>query len=76
MDYFIYRHFMKSYEDDNLCNKIKFAILSVIIIIQIYQYCINNCISYKIEDIARMYSKEFEYSQENIDAIFEELLFD
>ena len=74
--YFIYRHFMKSYEDDNLSDKIQFAILSMIMIVQIYQYCINNSISYTIEDIARMYSKEFEYSQENIDAIFEELLFD
>lgn len=74
--YFIYRHFIKSYDDDNLIDKIKFAVLSALIIVQIYQYCVNNHISYTIEDIAKMYSKEFEYSQENIDAIFEELLFD
>ena len=76
MNYFIYRHFIKSYEDDNFLDKIKFAILSVLIIQHIDQFCQNHEIPYGFIDIARMYSKEIEYSQENMESIYEELLFE
>lgn len=75
MSYFIYRHFIKSYEDDNLLDKVKFAILSTEIISYINQYCKTNNLSFTPLEIAKMYSKEIEYSEDNMDAIFEELLF-
>lgn len=74
--YFIYRHFIKAYEDDNLIDKIKFAVLSVLMIEIVAKYCNVYDSSFELLDIAKMYSKEIEYSEENIEAIFEELLFD
>jgi len=40
------------------------------------KYCKVYDSSFELLDIAKMYSKEIEYSEENIEAIFEELLFD
>ena len=40
------------------------------------KYCNVYDSSFELLDIAKMYSKEIEYSEENIEAIFEELLFD
>lgn len=75
MSYFIYRYFMKSCEDDNLVDKVKFAILSCLMIEQMNEYCKENHILKTPQEVARVYSKEIEYSQENMDVIFEELLF-
>lgn len=75
LGYFIYRHFIKSYEDDNLLDKVKFAILSTKIICCIDQYCKKQKLSFTSLEIARLYSKEIEYSEDNIEAIFEEFLF-
>ena len=75
MSYFIYRYLMKSCEDNNLIDKVKFAILSCLIIEQMNEYCKRNHILKTPQEIARIYSKEIEYSQENMEIIFEELLF-
>ena len=76
MSYFVYRYFMKSCEDDNLVDKIKFAILNCLMIEKMNEYCQEHNILKSPVEIARIYSKEIEYSQENMDTIFEELLFD
>ena len=76
ISYFIYRYFMKSYEDDNFIDKIKFAILSTLLIVCIDRYCQKYDISFEFLQIAKMYSKEIEYSEENMQSIYEELLFD
>lgn len=76
MSYFIYRYFMKSCEDDNLIDKVKFAILNCLIIGKMNEYCQRYHVLKTPIEIARIYSKEIEYSQENIDTIFDELLFD
>lgn len=75
IEYFIYRHFIKAYEDDNLLDKIKFAILSALIIECMNQYCKDHNVCFTPIEIAKMYSKEIEYSEENIESIYEELLF-
>mgnify|MGYP004462510165 FL=1 len=75
MSYFIYRYFMKSCEDNNLIDKVKFTILSCLMIEQMNEYCKRNHILKTPQEIARIYSKEIEYSQENMEIIFEELLF-
>lgn len=56
--YFIYRHFIKAYEDDNLIDKIKFAVLSVLMIEIVAKYCKVYDSSFELLDIAKMYSKE------------------
>lgn len=76
MSYFVYRYFMKSCEDDNLIDKVKFAILSSLIIVKMNEYCQEHDMLRSPVEIARIYSKEIEYSQENMETIFEELLFD
>lgn len=76
ISYFIYRHFIKSYEDDNFLGKIKFAILSCLMIECMNEYCRKYQLTFDSIDIAKMYSKEIEYSEENMDEIYEELLFD
>lgn len=76
ISYFIYRHFMKAYEDDNLLDKIKFAVISTMLIRYVDQYCQDHGVPLKIVEIAKMYSKEIEYSEENMESIYEELLFD
>lgn len=75
MSYFIYRYFIKACEDDNLIDKVKFAILSCLMIEQMNEYCKRSHILKTPQEVARVYSKEIEYSQENMDVIFEELLF-
>ena len=42
---------------------------------QMNEYCKKNHILKTPQEIARIYSKEIEYSQENMEIIFEELLF-
>ena len=42
---------------------------------QFNEYCKRNHILKTPQEIARIYSKEIEYSQENMEIIFEELLF-
>lgn len=76
ISYFIYRHFIKSYEDDNFLGKIKFAILSCLMIECMNAYCKKQKLTFDRIDIAKMYSKEIEYSEENMDEIYEELLFE
>lgn len=76
ISYFIYRHFIKSYEDDNFLGKIKFAILSCLMIECMNVYCRKHKLAFDRINIAKMYSKEIEYSEENMNEIHEELLFD
>lgn len=76
MVYFVYRHFMKSAYDGNPLLKVKFAVLSCLLISRIIQ-C-GDIVSYDLNeiDIARLYSKEIEYSKENMETLFDELIFD
>lgn len=73
--YFIFRHFMKAYDDYNVIFPVKFAILGCMMISALSQ---NHYEDEETDrcDIARMYSKEIEYSEENLEEIFEEFLFD
>lgn len=74
--YFIYRYFMSAYEDYNLFDKVRFAVLSCLLIETIYQFCRDKKKSFTYFDIVRIYSKEIEYSDENLSAVLEEFLFD
>ncbi len=63
--YFIYRHLGESIYDGNFKGRLLFAILSCYIISALSSE------KNKIEDIARMYSSEIEYSDENLSALID-----
>lgn len=67
--YFLYRHFLTAYEDDDVGGKAGFAVLSVR-----FLRCLKGLYP-KIElaELARMYSAEIEYSTQNLDVLFSEL---
>lgn len=64
--YFAYRHLSQSYEDGLMEAHAAFTALSVIIISTIYNMTESGSLDV-LEDIARLYSAEIEYSQDNLD---------
>ncbi len=68
--YFILRHLPSGIEDGNYKPQIAFAYLSVLIINELCSYMKYTDLKDIIE-ICRMYSSEIEYSDENLDLIFE-----
>lgn len=73
--YFMFRHLMNASEDFNIMDRIKFCVLSCLIIHCVSDSCYASANHIQEIDAARLYSKEIEYSDENIDSILEELLF-
>ena len=70
--YFIYRHLPDALYDDSLYERIAFCIISV----KIIRLMLSGCESISLDtliDTARLYSSEIEYSEENIDAVLDEL---
>lgn len=63
--YFIYRHLGESVYDGNFNGRILFSIISCKMISAL---CI---VGYNIEKVARMYSSEIEYSDENLNKLIE-----
>jgi len=67
--YFIYRHLSGAAEDFRFAERIQFAILSCYVI-----NSLNRAKSIEsLLDVARMYSSEIEYSDENVDTVLFEL---
>ena len=68
--YFLYRHFLTAWEDGDVGSKAGFAVLSVRLL-----RCLKGLFQeVELAELARMYSAEVEYSTENLDILFEELL--
>ncbi len=68
--YFLFRHVPSALDDGDVVSKVGFAVISVKIIAAIFsQYDVKNI--EKLSDLARMYSSEIEYSDENPERIFE-----
>ena len=68
--YFLYRHFLTAWEDSDVGSKAGFAVLSVRLL-----RCLKGLYpEMELSELARMYSAEIEYSTENLDILFEELL--
>ena len=68
--YFLYRHFLTAWEDGDVGSKARFAVLSVRLL-----RCLKGLYpEILLAELARMYSAEVEYSTENLDMIFEELM--
>ena len=73
-NYFIYRHFFSALDDGDIVSKAAFAALSCRIIAAL---CLTHGSAENLETIveyARMYSSEIEYSDENLEKIFEKLM--
>ena len=68
--YFLYRHVLCAWEDGDLPTKVGFAVLSVRML-QCMQALYPQI---PLWELARMYSAEIEYSTDNLDVLFEELL--
>ena len=64
--YFIYRHLGEGLYDGRINERILFAVLSTDIICAIVTACDED-----VFEVARMYSSEIEYSEENVEALLE-----
>lgn len=68
--YFLYRHFLAAWEDGDVGSKAGFAVLSVRLL-----RCLKGLYPQtELAELARMYSAEVEYSTENLEVLFEELM--
>ena len=65
LTYFIYRHLSESIYDGNFKGRMLFAILSCYLISSLCRF------DESIEEIARMYSSEIEYSDENLNKLID-----
>lgn len=70
--YFIYRHLPDAIFDENLNERIRFAVVSVLLIGAMYEKGGNYSMD-ALSEIARMYSAEVEYSDDNMARILDEL---
>lgn len=74
--YFIYRHFLAAYDDGDVSGKAAFAILSVEMLMALgaVHYHLYGEFTFADQvEYARRYSSEIEYSQENLDVLFDAL---
>ena len=75
--YFLYRHFLTAYEDGDPGGKAAFAVLSTRLLRRLGARRWQRTGQFSLEDqaeYARLYSSEVEYSQENLDALFDLLM--
>ena len=68
--YLLFRHLPGALEDGDLAGRAAFCVLSVRVIAAL---CPEECSGGTLAEIVRMYSAEIEYSQQNIDALLDEM---
>ena len=74
--YFLYRHLPTALDDGDVSDKVAFAVLSTRFLRQLGAWQYQKTGRFTCDDqieLARLYSAEIEYSQENLDALFGEL---
>lgn len=67
--YFIYRYFLKGVFDEEILSRVKLAIISMAVMSLIFECCdadFEQCVI-----LAKNFSKEVEYSEENLEAIYD-----
>ncbi len=69
--YFIYRHLADGRFDISFSERIAFAVLSTYMINTIFTLCSKQHTIEEFADVARIYSSEIEYSEENIQTLLE-----
>lgn len=67
--YFTYRYFLKGAFDCDVLSKMKFVIVSVVTVSALAAICGD------FNDCARLYSIEVEHDEDNVDAVYDEFLF-
>ncbi len=67
--YFIFRHLADALEYADYSERVQFALVSCYIIGALWEYHKHELTEEKMADIARMYSSEIEYSEDNADAL-------
>ena len=74
--YFLFRHVPDAISDGNLASKVKFAVLGALFIHTLAVTLKDNYNGYRdaLQDFSRMFSSEIEYSDENLDAVIDELM--
>lgn len=75
MVYFIFRYFMKAVYDYDVSAKVKFAVVSMLIIkeLDVIRW-IKNDKTFTTDnqvEVAKMYSKDIEHSEENVESLYE-----
>ncbi len=76
--YFLFRHLPAALEDGDPGGKVAFAVLSVRLlrVLGAVEYARSGAFSFDDQaELARQYSAEVEYSQENLDTLFDDLAF-
>lgn len=74
--YFLHRHFLRAWEDGDVTGKAGFAVLSTRLIFTLgaVRYARTGSFSFADQvELSRMYSAEIEYSEENLDTLYDEL---
>lgn len=78
--YFTFRYFMRSYYDDNILNKAQFAVAGILMIRDMDALrFLENGGTFSMEDrvaVAKLYSKEVEHSEENMEFLEEDFQFE
>ena len=75
MVYFIFRYFMKAVYDYDVSARVKFAVVSTLMIkeLDVVRWIKNNK-NFTTDDqveVAKMYSKDIEHSEENVESLYE-----
>lgn len=76
--YIVYRHLANAYDEDSLAERASFAALAWQLLHQLGAVIWTTTGQFTFEqqvELARMFSSEIEYSQDNLDRIFDELAF-
>ncbi|SET22854.1 flagellin lysine-N-methylase [[Clostridium] polysaccharolyticum] len=77
--YFVFRYGMKAVYDSNYLDKIQFAIVSFLVIRDMDGACYHKKKQFQLEeriDVARIYSKEVEHSEDNLEILSEAFVFE
>ncbi len=77
--YYVFRYGMKAVYDSDFLEKIKFSILSFLVIRDMDAVCLNKEGHFTLEnriDMARIYSKEVEHSEDNLRILAEACVFE
>ncbi len=67
--YFVFRNLTGALEDGNYEKRIRFALISCYLLGSVFEFYGESLTKEKIIDLARMYSAEIEYAEENTQAI-------
>lgn len=77
--YFVFRYGMKAVYDCDFLEKMKFALISFLVIRDMDAACFNRCGHFNLEqriDMSRIYSKEVEHSEDNLRILSEACMFE